>query len=189
MKLDHSRAAGRSPGRVAAGMTAFAFAFAIALGHGAAFAQPPGAMSAPAPGAVPAEVPEAVRIERPSDAEIATARRALQNFVASADAQTRAVLTKYPDLVDVRPPPPNSAIVPNLAPFFQQKHQDNLRVAREGDAELLLMGDSITDFWRNADGDFAGKPVLDEHFGHWKIANFGIAGDTTQGVLYRLRSC
>ena len=50
------------------------------------------------------------------------------------------------------------------------------------------MGDSITDFWRNEDGPFAGKPVLDEYFGHWNIANFGIAGDTTQGVLYRLQN-
>ena len=50
------------------------------------------------------------------------------------------------------------------------------------------MGDSITDFWRNAEGPFAGKPVLDKHFGQWKIANFGIAGDTTQGVLYRLQN-
>jgi lysophospholipase L1-like esterase len=30
--------------------------------------------------------------------------------------------------------------------------------------------------------------VLDKHFGQWKIANFGIAGDTTQGVLYRLQN-
>ena len=49
------------------------------------------------------------------------------------------------------------------------------------------MGDSITDFWRNPDGLFAGKPVLDKYFGHLKVANFGIAGDTTQGVLYRLQ--
>jgi lysophospholipase L1-like esterase len=48
------------------------------------------------------------------------------------------------------------------------------------------MGDSITDFWRNPDGNFAGKPVLDKYFGQWKVANYGIAGDTTQGVLYRL---
>src|SRR5688500_17616138 len=50
------------------------------------------------------------------------------------------------------------------------------------------MGDSITDFWRNEQGAFAGKPVLDKYFGQWKVANFGIAGDTTQGVLYRLKA-
>ena len=50
------------------------------------------------------------------------------------------------------------------------------------------MGDSITDFWRNTEGAFAGKAVQDKYFGQWKIANFGIAGDTTQGVLYRLQN-
>ena len=68
------------------------------------------------------------------------------------------------------------------------KHQANLAVAKQGDAELLFMGDSITDFWRNPEGNYAGKPVLDKHFGQWKVANFGIAGDTTQGVLYRLQN-
>jgi beta-glucosidase len=60
-------------------------------------------------------------------------------------------------------------------------------VAKQGDAELLFVGDSITDFWRNEQGPFAGKAVLDKYFGKWKLANFGIAGDTTQGVLYRLQ--
>ena len=60
-------------------------------------------------------------------------------------------------------------------------------MAQKGDIDVLFMGDSITDFWRNADGPYAGKPVLDKYFGHMKVANFGIAGDTTQGVLYRLQ--
>jgi lysophospholipase L1-like esterase len=30
--------------------------------------------------------------------------------------------------------------------------------------------------------------VLEKNFGHWNVANFGIAGDTTQGVLYRLQN-
>jgi lysophospholipase L1-like esterase len=78
--------------------------------------------------------------------------------------------------------------MPSLSGQFQTKHQANLEVARQGDANVLFMGDSITDFWRNADGAFAGKPVLDKYFGQWKVANFGIAGDTTQGVLYRLQN-
>jgi lysophospholipase L1-like esterase len=104
-----------------------------------------------------------------------------------ADPPTRAVLEKYPELLEVRPPRQNSAVVPFLSPQFAAKHEANRQVAREGGGELLLMGDSITDFWRNADGAYAGKPVLDRYFGQWKIANFGIAGDTTQGVLYRLQ--
>jgi lysophospholipase L1-like esterase len=143
---------------------------------------PPAAAPAPAP------VPAAVAIPRPSAAEIQTARDSFAKYLASADAATRAVLQKYPGLLEVRPPPPNTAVLPALAPPFEAKHQANLAVAKQGDAELLLAGDSITDFWRNAEGAFAGKPVLDKHFGQWKIANFGIAGDTTQGVLYRLQN-
>jgi beta-glucosidase len=135
-----------------------------------------------------AQVPAAVAIARPTAQEIETAQRALAAFTASADSATRSILAKYPDLLAVRPPQVNTAVVPSLAPPFQAKHQANLEVARRGDVELLLMGDSITDFWRNADGAFAGKPVLDRYFGEWKIANFGIAGDTTQGVLYRLQN-
>jgi beta-glucosidase len=138
--------------------------------------------------AQPAAVPNAVRIARPSDQEIATAERSLAAFIRSADQATRDVLDRYPGLLEVRPPRENTAIVPNLFGRFQAKHQDNLNVARTGDIELLLMGDSITDFWRNTEGNFAGKSVLDEYFGQWKIANFGIAGDTTQGVLYRLQN-
>ena len=156
----------------------------IAAGPGGPQAQPQPPQAAP----TPAAVPPAVTIPRPSAAEIQVARDAFAKFMASADAATRNVVQKYPGLLEVRPPVPNTAILPSLAPQFQAKHQANLEVARQGGAELLLMGDSITDFWRNADGPFAGKAVLDKHFGHWKVANFGIAGDTTQGVLYRLQN-
>src|SRR5690606_26155528 len=122
---------------------------ALALG-GPALAQaqgfgPPG----PPPNAPPAEVPPQVAIPRPSAAEIEAARRAFADFVAKADANTRALLQKYPSLLEVRPPAPNTAIIPALSPQFRAKHEANLEVARQGDAELLFMGDSITDFWRN----------------------------------------
>jgi lysophospholipase L1-like esterase len=146
------------------------------------------ALQAPAPQASPAAVPAAVAIPRPTAAELKVAQDSFAKFLSSADAPTRAVLQKYPGLLEVRAPAPNTAVIPALAPPFEAKHQANLAVAKQGDAELLLMGDSITDFWRNTEGAFAGKPVLDKHFGQWKIANFGIAGDTTQGVLYRLKN-
>jgi lysophospholipase L1-like esterase len=159
----------------------------LVSGSGGVRAQAPQAQL-PQAAPVPAPVPAAVTIPRPSAAEIQTARAAFDKFLASADAATRNVVQKYPGLLEVRPPVPNTAILPGLAPQFQAKHQANREVAKQGDSEVLFMGDSITDFWRNADGPFAGKPVLDKHFGQWKVANFGIAGDTTQGVLYRLQN-
>ena len=162
-------------------------ALVVASVPGAVYSQArAGGPPAAAP-AVPAPVPPAVAIPRPSAADVEAARRALARFLES-DAATRALAQRYPGLLEVRPPQPNTAIVPALAPQFQAKHQANLEVAKQGDANVLFMGDSITDFWRNPEGAFAGKPVLDRYFGHWKVANFGIAGDTTQGVLYRLQN-
>jgi lysophospholipase L1-like esterase len=89
----------------------------------------------------------------------------------------------------------NSAIIPNLAGNFMKQHTNNLAVAEKGDIDLLFMGDSITDWWRstgrgaaiNGAVPYGGKDVFDKHFGTLKIANYGIAGDTTQGVLWRLQ--
>lgn len=143
------------------------------------FGQIPAAESAP--------VPEKVAIARPTAAEVQLAEQSLAKFIETADPAVQAINRKYPGLIAVRVPPPNSATVPNLAQFFQKKHEGNVAVAKQGDIDVLFMGDSITDFWRNTDGTFAGKPVLDKYFGSLKVANFGIAGDTTQGVLYRLQ--
>ncbi len=179
----------------------------LIAGAGSAFAQfAPGGRGGfggpPTPPGPPAPVPAAVQMARPTDAEVAAVRTALTRL----DPGTRALLQKYPDLVQVNPPRPmsaNTAIRPSLNGGFQQKHQNNLKVARQGDAELLFMGDSITDFWRNERGlggapgaaapapgavlPYAGKAVQEKYFGQWKVANYGIAGDTTQGVLYRLQ--
>jgi lysophospholipase L1-like esterase len=54
-------------------------------------------------------------------------------------------------------------------------------------AGVVFMGDSITDFWRGSNPPYDGKAVFDKYFSQWTVANFGIAGDTTQGVLYRLQ--
>ncbi|MBN2420101.1 MAG: hypothetical protein JXL81_12005 [Deltaproteobacteria bacterium] len=135
-----------------------------------------------------APVPAAVAIPRPSYDEVKLAEEALEKYLRNAEPQIKEINRKYPGLISVTLPRDNTATVPNLMPFFMQKHQANLEVAKRGDIDVLFMGDSITDFWRNADGQFAGKPVMDKYFGHLKIANFGIAGDTTQGVLYRLQN-
>jgi lysophospholipase L1-like esterase len=148
-----------------------------------------GQFGGPPPTGDPAPVPKAVAIARPTAEEIQLAERSLARFFEAADPAVKDLHAKYPDLISITPPPPppNSAIVPYLQNNFRQKHQDNVAVAKEGTSEVLFMGDSITDFWRNPEGQNAGKPVMEKYFGNWKVANFGIAGDTTQGVVFRLR--
>ena len=75
----------------------------------------------------------------------------------------------------------NTAIVP--APFQEERHQAFVEEASRGGIECLLMGDSITDWWRRA-----GLPVYEANFGDLDCANFGIAGDRTQGVLWRMQN-
>lgn len=68
-------------------------------------------------------------------------------------------------------------------PRDDARHKSFLDIAAKGNIDLLFVGDSITDFWANR-----GKAVWDATFGTMKTANFGISGDTTQGVLWRMQN-
>ena len=83
------------------------------------------------------------------------------------------------------PAPPLGPATEPMAPRNEARHQSFLEVARAGDIDLLFVGDSITDWWRQPQ---RGLPVWTEHFAPLKAANFGIAGDTTQGVLWRMQN-
>jgi N-acetylglucosamine-6-sulfatase len=63
------------------------------------------------------------------------------------------------------------------------RHRTFVDIARGAPIELLFVGDSITDGWR-----VAGQPLWDQHFAPLKATNFGIGGDTTQGVLWRMQN-
>lgn len=65
---------------------------------------------------------------------------------------------------------------------FMQKHESFVQIAKEGKAKLVFLGDSITQGWGGA------KAVWDEAFGKYKPANFGIGGDRTQHVLWRIEN-
>ena len=70
-------------------------------------------------------------------------------------------------------------------PRDDARHQSFLEVARAGNIDLLFVGDSITDWWRQQN---RGLSVWNEYFAPLRAANFGIAGDTTQGVLWRMQN-
>jgi lysophospholipase L1-like esterase len=79
--------------------------------------------------------------------------------------------------------PAAPATVPFENPRNAARHQGFLEVAKAGNIDLLFVGDSITDGWRNR-----GLEVWDKYFAPLKAANFGIGGDTTQGVLWRMQN-
>lgn len=62
----------------------------------------------------------------------------------------------------------------------QRFEQMNERV-KQGEADLIFIGDSITQAWEGP-----GKKVWEKHYGGRKAVNLGISGDRTQHVLWRL---
>ncbi|MDP3069809.1 MAG: platelet-activating factor acetylhydrolase IB subunit [Opitutaceae bacterium] len=69
-----------------------------------------------------------------------------------------------------------------------KRHEEFVALAKQGGVEVLFVGDSITDFWRREDKKSGGKKIWDQHFAPLKAANFGISGDRTQHVLWRLEN-
>jgi lysophospholipase L1-like esterase len=78
------------------------------------------------------------------------------------------------------------------APRDDNRHKAFLEIAQRGNIDLLFVGDSITDWFSNPRGQAQtpapGLEVWNKNFGQFRPANFGIAGDTTQGVLWRMQN-
>jgi lysophospholipase L1-like esterase len=176
--------------------------FTLALYTATGFAQAPAQTPAGAPGPAaapgggrgnfppvvigpPAPVPVAVAIPRPTPAELEQTNAALKRLIASDTSAAAPLLKKFESLMLLQPPRLNTA-----ATFTQTtqrmgpRHEGFVARAKEGNIDLLLHGDSITDWWLQE----ANKPVFDKYFGQMKTADFAIAGDTTQGVLWGLRN-
>jgi lysophospholipase L1-like esterase len=78
----------------------------------------------------------------------------------------------------------NSATTPAPRdPNWVKRHEGFVEIAKKGGVDLLFLGDSITDGWRSG-----GKDVWEKNYGPLKAANFGIGGDQTQHVLWRLEN-
>jgi len=62
---------------------------------------------------------------------------------------------------------------------WKERHERFVKRAKDGTCDLLFLGDSITEGWGN-------NAVWKKHFEPRKAVNFGIGGDTTQNVLWRI---
>lgn len=64
---------------------------------------------------------------------------------------------------------------------WNQKHEANVARAAQGNVDVLLLGDSITEGWNNT-------AIWKERFPKLQVANFGVGGDTTANLLWRLEN-
>ena len=145
-------------------------------GRGPAF--PPVVIGPPAP--VPPEV------ALPTAAEVTQMNDAMTKFIGSDKSAAAPLLKRYEHVVLLPPFRVNTAAtytqtVQRMGP----RHEGFVERARQGNIDLLLHGDSITDWWVQNDEN---KAMFEKYFANIKTANFAVAGDTTQGVLWGLHN-
>ena len=107
----------------------------------------------------------------------------ITTFVRAQAAAPAAPATSAPAMK----PQPADVPAPKLDPktgepqkAFMDKHASYVERAKQGDIDILFMGDSITEGWNTR-----GKDVWKGRYADRKAANFGIGGDRTQHVLWR----
>ena len=86
------------------------------------------------------------------------------------------------------PPQPPDVAAPKLGPDgepqvnFIKAHENFVGIAKQRKTNLLFLGDSITAGWGGQ------KAIWEKAFGAYKPSNFGIGGDRTQHVLWRIQN-
>jgi N-acetylglucosamine-6-sulfatase len=115
--------------------------------------------------------------------------------LAAAFAQTtpstpaKPATTPEPTTKPMTPSEPTKPTAPTTPAFkattpaphegTEKLHNAFNAIAKEGKAKVVFLGDSITEHWA-----YAGKPVWEKHFAG--CANFGIGGDRTEHILWRI---
>lgn len=87
----------------------------------------------------------------------------------------------------------NPAAIPQeraSEPWWIERHKEKLAQIRQGQVDLVFIGDSITQNWeRNGPlpwGDF--RPIWTKYYGSRHALNLGFAGDTTANLLWRFNN-
>src|SRR5690606_11425250 len=88
-----------------------------------------------------------------------------------------------------RPSLGNTAIIPSLRPDYSPdqlatwlgRHEAYVAQARRGGFDAVFFGDSLTDGWHNL-----GKAAWERFIAPLNAGNFGLGGDRTQQVLWRM---
>ena len=131
-------------------------------------------------------VPPEVASPRPTQEELDKINADLKEYIAKSPDQE--LLRKWEPLLTVQMPRANSAVFPvHTGVRTTQRHNGFVATATNSDFDILFEGDSITDWWQQR-GSQGGAEVFKKYFGGVKVANFAVAGDTTQGVLWGLKN-
>ena len=112
---------------------------------------------------------------------------ALDQTILDLEAKIAAAAQPRPIKISIEPAtvPQPASITPvprtENEEKWVSKHQARVAIAKKGDIDVLLIGDSITDYGQ-------GAPLYNYYFGDRKVLNMGQGGDRTQNVLWRLQN-
>jgi len=107
-------------------------------------------------------------------------------LTASCTAQAQHDPSVVADARSSAPAPDQPS--PKLGPdgkienHFKEMHESFIRRGQEAPIGILFIGDSITEGWHWDDN----PDIFKAHFAQYMPANFGISGDQTQHVLWRI---
>jgi len=117
---------------------------------------------------------------------LAQVNQEMLRLISSDKSPAKTLLKKFESLLMLQRPRLNAAATyTQTTQRMGARHEGFVEIAKKGNIDLLLEGDSITDWWVQGD---ANKAMFDKYFGDYWTANFAIAGDTTQGVCWGLKN-
>lgn len=82
---------------------------------------------------------------------------------------------------DQKPNPATKPVSRMGQKFWAARHEKFLNQTKKGDIDVVFLGDSITQGWEGN-----GKEVWKKTFAPMKAGNYGIGGDRTEHVLWRI---
>lgn len=80
-------------------------------------------------------------------------------------------------------PATSLALSPAPHPGKEKSHESFNEISKKGEAEIVFLGDSITAGWNGK-----GKEAWEKYWAPMNAANFGIGGDRTEHILWRLQN-
>jgi len=95
---------------------------------------------------------------------------------------TLGIALAVPTVARVLDGKPAAAVpVPRTESWWTDRHEQVLARIRQGNVDLLWIGDSITQGWADE-----GRRIWDTYYGHRRAVNLGFNSDRTENVLWRL---
>ena len=104
----------------------------------------------------------------------------MKKFIDGDKSSAQPLLKKFESLMLLQPPRLNvAATFTQTAQRMGPRHEGFVETAKQGNIDLLLHGDSITDWWVQGD---ANKAMFDKYFG-------SIRRPTSRSPAIRRRAC